>query len=109
MTSEQLDRVFLRLRGPATRLNIGNLTQVTVRLDLADIHKQGEQTFSLGPGNLQLPAGVHVAPGCAVANSVDFSTSGSTKDVPIEVRYAGPPPSGYRVRKRAGFATRKYE
>lgn len=96
VTAEPIDRVFLRLRGPATRLNAGNLTQVTVRLDLADIHKEGERTFSLGPGNLQLPAGVHV--GQVVPSQIRLTFQKRlAKDVPIEVRYSGPPPAGYRV------------
>jgi len=96
VTPETLDRVFLRLRGPATRLNIGNLTQVTVRLDLADIHKAGERTFSLGPGNLRLPPGVHV--GQVVPSQIRLTFQKRvTRDIPIEVRYSGPPPSGYRV------------
>lgn len=96
VTAEQIDRLFLRLRGPATRLNASNLTQVIVLFDLAGIEKPGEHTFNLGPGNLRLPAGVHV--GRVVPSQVRLTFHKRlAKDVPVEVRYAGPPPAGYRV------------
>jgi len=98
VTTERLDRVFLRLRGPATRLNAGDLTQVTVVLDLDDIDKPGEHTFTIGERNLQLPAGVHV--GRIVPSQVRLIFHKRvSKEVPVEVRYAGPPPVGYRVIK----------
>lgn len=60
VTSEPLDRIFVRLRGPATRLNASSLAHLIILFDLDDIDKPGERTFSLGAGNLQIPAGVHV-------------------------------------------------
>jgi len=96
VTAEELHHVFVRLRGPATRLNASSLTQVIVLFDLDDIDKPGEHTFNLGPGNMQLPAGVEVSRVVPSQVRLIFHERVS-KDVPIEVRYAGPPPRGYRV------------
>ena len=96
VTAEQLDRVFVRLRGPATRLNASSLSHLTVLFDLDDIDKPGEHTFNLGAGNLQLPAGVHV--GRVVPSQIRLTFHKRiARDVPVEIRYAGPPPRGYRI------------
>ena len=92
MTSEPLNRVFLRLRGPATRINPGTLTQVIVRFDLDQIDTPGEHTLSLGSSNIQLPAGVHV--GQVVPSQVRITVDKRvTRELPVEVRYSGPPPT----------------
>jgi YbbR domain-containing protein len=96
VTSERLDRVYLRLRGPATRLNAGKLTNVIAVFDLAQIHTEGEHTFTLDGNNLQLPAGVHVSRVVPSQVRLTFDNRIS-RDVPVEVRYAGPPPHGYRI------------
>ena len=96
IASERLDRVFLRLRGPATRLTPGSLAQLVVIFDLSQIHSAGEHTFTLGADNLQLPAGVHVVRVVPSQVRLTFEKRGS-REVPVEVRYAGPPPRGYRV------------
>lgn len=96
VTSEQLDRIYVRLRGPATRLNAGNLTTVIVVFDLAQIHTEGEHTFTLDGSNLRLPPGIHVARIVPSQVRLDFDKR-ITREVPVEVRYAGPPPPGYRI------------
>ncbi|HYI95529.1 MAG TPA: CdaR family protein [Bryobacteraceae bacterium] len=96
ITSEKLDRLFLRLRGPATRLTPGSLAQIFVVFDLAQIVSAGEHTFNLGPENLQLPAGVNVVRIVPSQVRLTFEKR-LAREVPIEVRYAGPPPKGYRV------------
>jgi hypothetical protein len=96
IASDQIDRVFLRLRGPATRLTPGSLGQILVIFDLSEIDSAGEHTFTLGPENLRLPAGVHVARVVPSQLRLRFERR-STREVPIEVRYAGPPPRGYRI------------
>jgi YbbR domain-containing protein len=99
LTSEQLDRIYVRLRGPATRLNPGDLTNVIVVFDLAQIHTEGEHTFTLDSSNLRLPAGVHV--GRVVPSQVRLTFDNRiSREVPVEVRYAGPPPKGYRISRQ---------
>lgn len=96
-TSEQLDRVFLRLRGPATRLNPTDLPSAVVVFDLAQIDTPGEHTFFLGPNTLQLPPGVRLVGVIPSQVRLMFEKRAS-REVPVEVRYAGPPPLGYRVK-----------
>jgi YbbR domain-containing protein len=96
VTSERLDRLYLRMRGPATRLNAGTLTNVILVLDLSQIHTEGEHTFTLDSSNLRLPAGVHVSRVVPSQVRLTFDNRIS-REVPVEVRYAGPPPQGYRI------------
>ena len=99
VVTEQLDRVFLRVRGPATRLNASTLRDVRVVFDLATVHGAGDRTFTLGTDNLQLPAGVDVIR--VVPSQVRLSIDRRvTREVPVEVHYASPPPLGYRVTKQ---------
>lgn len=96
ITSEQANRASLRLRGPATRLNAASLNAVTALFDLSQIYKPGEHTFPLNASTLQLPAGVEVVSVVPSQVRLVFEDR-STREIPIEVRYAGPPPPGYRV------------
>jgi YbbR domain-containing protein len=96
VVTEQLDRVFIRVRGPATRLNSSTLRDVRVVFDLASVHGAGERTFTLGEDNLQLPTGVEVLR--VVPSQVRLTIDKRvTREVPVEVRYSGPPPVGYRI------------
>ena len=58
MSSDHIDRLFLKVRGPATRLVASSLAQTTLVLDLGNALKPGEQTFTITEGNLTLPPGV---------------------------------------------------
>jgi YbbR domain-containing protein len=99
VVTEQLDRVFLRVRGPATRLNASTLRDVRVVFDLATVHGAGERTFTLGSDNLQLPVGVDVIR--VVPSQVRLTIDKRiTRELPVEVHYAGPPPPGYRITKQ---------
>jgi hypothetical protein len=96
VSSDIFDRIFLRLKGPATRLNAGSLRDITVVLDLSQVHGPGERTYTLTADNLQLPAGVEVSRIVPSQLRLRFDTR-ITRDVPVEVRFAGTPPVGYRI------------
>jgi hypothetical protein len=96
VSSEMFDRVFLRLKGPATRLNAGSLRDVTVVLDLAQVHGPGERTYTLSEDNLRLPVGVQVSRIVPSQLRLRFDKR-VTRDVPVEIRFAGPAPMGYRI------------
>ena len=99
VVTEQLDRVFLRVRGPATRLNSSTLRDIRVVFDLATVHGAGDRTFTLGEDNLQLPVGVDVLR--VVPSQVRLTIDKRiTRELPVEVRYSGPPPPGYRITKQ---------
>ena len=99
MSSESLDRLFLRLRGPATRLNAASLSHVAVEFDLSQVQRPGEHTFTLGPANLVLPAGVYATRIMPSQIRITFDRRIS-REVPVDVRYTGPPPQGYRIARQ---------
>lgn len=96
MSSDTFDRLFLRLKGPATRLNAASLRDVTVQLDLSQVHGPGERTYTLTGDNLRLPAGVEVLRIVPSQMRLRFDKR-VTRDVPVEIRFAGPAPEGYRI------------
>jgi YbbR domain-containing protein len=96
ITSEAPERLFLKLRGPATRLAASELAQITLALDLRNVHGSGEQTFTITEQTLGLPPGVDLVRAVPAQVRLRFDTRAS-KQVPVELRYAGPPAKGYRV------------
>jgi hypothetical protein len=99
LNSDPIERLFLKVRGPATRLTVTSLSQTALVLDLRGVLQPGEQTFTIDESNLTLPAGVTLVR--VVPSQVRVRLERRTaKDVPIEVRFAGPPPTGYRVARQ---------
>jgi YbbR domain-containing protein len=96
LNSDHVERLFLKIRGPAARLSTASLSQTTLVLDLENATHPGEQTFTIGTKNLTLPPGVTLIRVVPSQVRVRLERR-STKDVPVEVRFAGPPPPGYRV------------
>jgi hypothetical protein len=96
LSSEHVERLFLKVRGPAPRLAASSLAQTTLVLDLSNTLKPGEQTFTITKDNLTLPPGVSLVRVVPSQVRVRLERR-STKNVPVEVRFAGPPPRGYRV------------
>jgi hypothetical protein len=96
LNSDPIERLFLKVRGPATRLTVSALSQTALVLDLGGVHQPGEQTFTIGENNLTLPAGVTLVR--VVPSQIRVRVERRmAKHVPVEVRFAGPPPDGYRV------------
>ena len=96
ISSDHIDRVYLKLRGPSTQLTPDALTGSAVTLDLASVNKAGEQTFTLDRSHIDLPAGVHMTQVIPSQIRLRFERRIS-KPVPADVRFAGPPPEGYRI------------
>jgi diadenylate cyclase len=96
LSGDHIERLFLKVRGPATRLAASSLAQTTLVLDLGNALKPGEQTFTITQENLTLPPGVSLVRVVPSQVRVRLERR-STKDVTVEVRFAGPPPKGYRV------------
>lgn len=93
---EPVERLFLKLRGPATSLTPTALNQTALVLDLRSVNSPGEQTFPVDRTSLALPPGVTLVR--AVPSQVRIRLERRvTRTVPVEVRFAGPPPEGYRV------------
>jgi YbbR domain-containing protein len=100
ITSEPENRLFLKLRGPATRLDAATFSAAALRIDLANVHAPGEQTFTVDARALGLPAGVELLRAVPSQVRVRLDRRGG-KTVPVDIRYSGPPPSGYRIGRQA--------
>jgi hypothetical protein len=96
LSSEHIERLFLKVKGPATRLNASSLSQTALVLDLGSALKPGEQTFTINKENLALPPGVALVRVVPSQVRVRLERR-SAKEMPVEVRLAGPPPAGYRI------------
>jgi len=99
LNTDDIQRLFLKVRGPAARLSTASLSQTMLVLDLENATQPGEQTFTIGPKNLRLPPGVSLVRVVPPQVRVRLERR-AFKDVPVEVRFAGPPPHGYRVVKQ---------
>lgn len=96
LNADTIDRLFLKVRGPATRITSNALAQTALVLDLAGAEGPGEHSFNISASNLTLPVGVSLVR--VIPSQVKVRLEKRiTKDVPVEVRFAGPPPRGYRV------------
>jgi len=95
--SDVPDRVVLQLRGPRSRLSFATGPRSAVVLDLVGHARPGERTFTVQEVNLNLPAGISLVR--AVPSQIRVVLERRLrKDVPITLRFASPPPPGFRVR-----------
>ena len=91
------DRVVLQLRGPRSRLAFATGPRSAVVLDLSGQSHPGERTFTVQELNLNLPGGIDLVR--AVPSQIRVVLEHRLrKEVPVTLRFAGPPPHGYRVR-----------
>lgn len=96
IASGQPDRIFLEIRGPASRLTPGRLADTAVQLDLTDVTKPGERTFTISRTNINLPMGVTFLRAVPSQLRLAFDHQVS-KDVQVHVRIGGKPADGWRV------------
>jgi len=96
IAADQPDKIFLEIRGPASRLTPGRLADTAVQLDLTDVTKPGERTFTISRTNLNLPMGVTFLRAVPSQLRLTFDHQVS-KDVQVRVRLSGKPADGWRV------------
>lgn len=96
ISSDAVERVHLEVRGPSNRLSGRNLEDAVVLLDLSGVHAPGERTFTVTQWNTRLPMGVAFYRAVPSQIRLHFERL-ITRDVPVQPRYAGPPPDGYRI------------
>lgn len=96
ITADPPERLLLKLRGPVSRLSASQLSGTILLFDLKDISTAGEQTITIGERELGLPAGVELVRVVPSQVRLTFERR-AEKIVPVEVRYSGPPPRGYRI------------
>lgn len=96
ITTDPPDTLFLKLKGPSARLRTADLGRVALALDLKNANKPGEQTLPISESELGLPIGVNLV--WAVPSQIRVTLERrAEKVVPVEARFAGPPPGGYRI------------
>jgi hypothetical protein len=94
--ADALDSVRVELRGPLSKLTGPNLADLAMLLDLSSVGGPGERTFTLSDGDLNLPEGIVFLR--AVPSQLRIRVARLlTKDVPVQIRIAAPPPHGYRI------------
>lgn len=96
ITGDNLDRLFVQVRGPVARVSAESLARTPLVLDLSNVRRPGEQTFNVTERELGLPAGVRLVR--AVPAQIRLTLDRRlTRMLPVEVRFDGNPPPGYRV------------
>jgi hypothetical protein len=105
ISTDLADRIYLKVRGPSTRLTPASLAQSAIVLDLGSVTRPGEQTFSINSSNVSLPPSVELVRVIPSQIRLTFERRGS-REVPVEIRFAGPPPAGYRVAEQRAVPDR---
>ncbi len=96
ITTEVADRLYLKVRGPSARMRSSDLAQASVVLNLAPVVRPGERTFTLDQSTVHLPAGIVLTR--AVPSQIRLRFENRLhRRVPVEPRFEGLPPRGYRV------------
>jgi len=96
LLSDTVSSVQLELRGPSRQLARDRLATSAVMLDLSGVTAPGEQTFTISQTGMIIPEGVEFLRAVPSQLRLRFDR-GMSKDVPVETRLSGNPPSGYRI------------
>lgn len=99
ISSDLTDYVHLEVRGPSDKLTHTSLVNTAVILDLSNVKRPGERTFTIGRDNTTLPMGVNLSR--AVPAQVRLKMERRlARDVPVRVRYTGMPPRGFHLSRQ---------
>ena len=96
ISSGLLDSVQLEVRGPAGQLTTDSLSDAAVILDLGNVDRPGDRTYTVEPSNVSLPNGVVFSRAVPAQIRLHFERRMS-RDVQVRVRYSSPLPSGYSL------------
>lgn len=96
ISSDIPERVQLEVQGPTIRVQRMNVSGTAVVLDLSTVSQSGERTFTIDQRNLRLPSGVRLVRAVPSQLRIRFDRRAS-REVPVQVRFSGAPPDGYRV------------
>ena len=96
ITRDAPERVTLEVQGPSSKVRDLSESRVSVILDLSGVSEPGQRTFTLDQSNVFLPVGVRLNRAVPAQIRMRFETRMS-KEVPVRVNLASPPPAGYRV------------
>ena len=94
--SELPQRVHLEIQGPSARLRSVSASTIPVTIDLAEVRKAGEYTFTIDRHDVDLPAGVRLVHAVPAQLHLRFERQ-MRMQIPVKPRFGTAPPAGYRV------------
>jgi len=98
ISSDVPDRIHLEIQGSVGRLS--HLATPAVTLDLKSVDRPGERTFPIRQENVSLPPGVILSRAVPGGVRLRFERR-MDREVPVRVRFTGPPQSGLHVVSQA--------
>ena len=96
VTGDSPETIRIELRGTARELTSAALADAVAVLDLAGIGAPGERTFTISDSDLRLPPGVTFLRAVPSQFRLRFARL-AAKEVPVEIRFSGSLPSGYKL------------
>src|SRR5204863_2432431 len=96
ISSDLVGSVSVDLRGPSEKIANFSAAKSAVVLDFSGIHKPGVQTFQIDERNITVPSGMKLERAIPAQIRLQFEQR-TQLAVPVEVRFSGAPPAGYRL------------
>jgi YbbR domain-containing protein len=96
ISSDLVESVSVDLRGPSEKIANFSAAKSAAVLDFSGIHKPGEQTFQIDERNIRVPSGMRLERAIPAQIRLQFERRTQLK-VPVQVRFSGSPPKGYRL------------
>ena len=96
LSGHLLERVQLEVRGPSSQLGPDDLASAAVVLDLGNVDRPGDRTYTISESRVELPTGVAFARAIPSQIRIHFERRVS-RLLPVRIRISDPPPDGYRV------------
>jgi len=91
-----IDRVQLEVVGAGSQLTPERLSEAAVILDLGNVDRPGERTYTIRASDVRLPTGVHFSRAVPSQIRLQFERR-VTREVPVRIRYHAGPPHGYSL------------
>ncbi len=99
ISSDFVESVVLEMRGPAGRLQDVRDARSAVVLDFSSVQQPGQRTFTIDPGNVNLPHGIQLVRVIPAQLRFRFERR-TVREVPVQVRLSDP---------NEGYAVASYE
>jgi hypothetical protein len=99
------EKVYLEVQGASPRLRSMDTSAISVILDLGQVQRPGVQTFTIDRSDTNLPPGLRLLRAMPGQLQLRFERR-EYADVPVSIRFAGPPPPGYSVAWQAAVPAR---
>jgi diadenylate cyclase len=97
VTGDSPETIRIELRGSARELTSAALANTAAILDLRDVRSPGERTFTISDTDLGLPPGVTFLRAAPAQFRLHFARL-AAKEVPVEIRFSGSLPAGYKLK-----------